>query len=192
MASSTSAKYQQELWEHKGCLVWDDFARQFAVSKDRSAVSEIIRNTGAHETDVQLHFPGLLKRLRDALWADWHLSGPVCDGRRLKIDVVLLTHEVNALEYIDTVFEFKTSIQSDVEQRDIVLQIFDRMGYIFEAQLQRTCCWGVGMDSRHVLFVQCDRKSFPKFSATAPMTLLGPGGKTPGTTFAESTCWRAF
>jgi hypothetical protein len=95
-------------------------------------------------------------------------------GRRHDIDLVLFIRNIISMETVDTPIELKVLISSDAGRRDVVLQLLDRMAYIFDAQLERKVCWGLAFDSKHVVFVRACRDL--SFEVTPALELFGNRG----------------
>ena len=108
------------------------------------------------------------------MWRDWHSSGVQFAGRLHKVDAVLLTREIEGMEYVDVLFEFKRTLATDAELRDVVLQLVNRMYFVFEAHALRQRCWGVAMDSRRCVLVCCDRSL--QVWVSLSVSLLGDSG----------------
>ena len=175
--NSSSALEREKVWAKRKCWHFEELEKRFPglVELDVAEVLQWIR-TELPENAAKEEQVGLFKLLqilvpRDAFLKDWHSSGPTFAERRHKVDAVTLTQEIQALEYVDTLFEFKKDISTDAEQRDVTLQLVDRMNFVFQAQPMRRHCWGIGLDTRRFVFVSCER-SLEVVRVSSPLMLL--------------------
>jgi len=160
--TSTSAQEQEKVWNKRKAWSFDELDQRFRGSDTVADVGnalELIRKLLEKPT-VEQQDP-LFKFLqalvpRGNLWKDWHSSGVTFAGREHKIDSVLLTRDIKSLDCVDVLVEFKKDISTEARQRKVVLQLLERMHFVFEAQRMRQQCWGIGMDARRVLFVSCE------------------------------------
>jgi Protein kinase domain len=95
-------------------------------------------------------------------------------GRSHEIDLVLFFGNIRAMEYVDTPMELKQQITTDGGRRKVVLQLLDRIKFVFDAQPARQVCWGVGLDAQNALFVRCDRSL--QYGVTPTCSLWNRGG----------------
>ena len=101
-------------------------------------------------------------------------NGIIFAGRRHDIDLVLFIRNIFSMETVDVPIDLKVSISSYAGRRDVVLQLLDRMAYIFDAQLERKVCWGLAFDSEHVVFIRVYRDL--SFEVTPALELFGTTG----------------
>lgn len=132
-----------------------------------------------HEPGVQELFVELVPLLlpNSACWRDCHKAGIQFAGRRHDIDLVILSRNVLSMETVDTPIELKERVDTDACRRDVVLQLLDRIAYVFDAQLEREVCWGLAFDAQHVIFVKSKRDL--SFSVTPSLEMYGAKGHLP-------------
>lgn len=165
--TSTTVAHQMAVWEKHQVLSLEEIEKRFSSSICGSkTIRKALRcmqglKKAEKESDLQGPLVEMLKvlRLPATLWCDCSTRGITFDGRVHKIDAVLMVREgvLPDMQYIDTVFEFKMSLDYETHQRDVGLQLVQRMGYLFKAQPERQECWGVAMGKDSFFFVRCNR-----------------------------------
>lgn len=170
-ARSSSALDRKQMWKSAGRLELEEIRDRFACAAIDKTVQRLLPiGQLTTEEKVQANMEKVLGAiLPPNMWRSCAASGLVFGGRMHKIDLVLFSNTLCALEYVDVVFEFKTSIKSEETRRDVSLQLVDRMAFIFQAQPLRQLCWGIASDACSFFFVQCRRDLSFSVSSTAAL-----------------------
>lgn len=178
---SATTKDQVQRWNEKEELSVEDVETAFPVIPFNSAKAQRAKAlvdkgpSKDKEAGVQEMWNGAMPYLVTT-WRDCRSpNGIQFDGRRHDIDLTLLARDVPSIAYLDTSIELKDTIATDAKRREVVLQLLDRFGATFDGQSERKECWGLGMDSKSLLFVKCTNDNNMSYSVSPNFDLTGMG-----------------
>lgn len=182
---SSDAVKRERVWNARTFLPLNELEQLCSESEpleDLTTICKEIEKVSRMSSHVRSGMFPVLQMIRPPaeLWKDWHSRGPQFAGWVHKVSAVLLTHNVESMDYVDVLFEFISSLVFESQQQDVVLHLVSKMVFIFELQMERQYCWGCAMDSHRVMFVCCDREL--RIRVSEPISLLdersdnvGPG-----------------
>lgn len=173
-AASSSAREQLNRWADAGTIHVEQVERMFPkpCEVNMSEVGkELEAKRSSKEKGVQELWAAVMKLIpvRGIVKNCTKPYGIQFAGRSHDIDLALMVRDVLAMEYLDTPIELKQQITSDAGRREVVLQLLDRMKFVFDAQPARDVCYGVGLDAQGVLFVKCERSLDYAVTPTSPL-----------------------